>query len=154
LEAKREAQGDKNEGLIHVGLSRKHFALFCCCAIAIVIIVVAVAASNSKQAVPLQFYEDSELKHQFGSFSDPSVFSDFCQGWNNKTFWIRNIGAKPVMIGMVVSALPADWFITWDYDGTPIKPTEALKVTVSIYASSQPTSVIMFSLNLQYKTVD
>ena len=138
--------------MIHVHLSKKHFApflVFC-----IVIIVTIVAVSKSKENVPLQFYEDPELKHQAGSFNNALHFSDCHMGWNNKTFWIRNVGAKSVVIGMAVTALPKDWLFTWDYDGRPIKPMEALKVTVSIYASSQPISEIMFSLNLKYKTVE
>ena len=133
-------------------LSKKHYALFL--VFCIVITVAIVAVSSSKETVPLQFYEDQELKHQAGSFNDALDFSDCHMGWNNKTFWIRNVGAKPVEIGMAATALPKDWFITWDYNGSPIRPMEALKVTISIYASYQPTSIIMFQLDLKYKTVD
>jgi len=135
-----------------MGLTKKHFALFL--VFCIVITVAIVAVSSSKETVPLQFFEDADLKHQAGSFNDAFHFSDFHQGWNNCTVWIRNVGAKSVVIGMAVTALPKDWLFTWDYDGRPIKSMEALKVTVSIYASFQPVSEIMFSVNLKYKTVE
>ena len=133
-------------------LSKKHFALFL--VFCIVIIVTIVAVSSSKETVPLQFFEDPELKHQTGSFDNALDFSDFHQGWNNQTIWIKNINDKPISIGMAVTALPKDWFITWDYNGSPIKSMEVLKVTVKIFASYEPSSIIMLGLDLWYKTVE
>lgn len=135
-------------------LKKEHIVvLSIVCLVAILSVLTVYFSFSQENKNPLQFYEDEELRQPIGTFLEPCVFRDMHQGWNNKTFWIRNNGEKAVEIAMFATALPKGWFITWGYTGEPIKPQETVKVTISIYAAYPISTILMFNVNFRYKVV-
>jgi len=50
-------------------------------------------------------------------------------GLNNRTYWIKNVGNSNLTLNLEYSGLPANWTLSWDYDGTLLKLLEVRKIT-------------------------